>query len=143
MSELNHVLESITIIDGEGNISFKNYSPNLLAELNNRIIFKNPQRRDSLHLVNFNDNRWIIRDETKIVSFASLTQELEYELKAIFLSSVFIGRKRNFKTNIGKCKKSLRRCRCDTTDPADPRRYRRRTLKLYGTSMSEPLYRRT
>ena len=49
MSELNHVLESITIIDGEGNISFKNYSPNLLAELNNRIIFKNPQRRDSLH----------------------------------------------------------------------------------------------
>ncbi|MFW1967669.1 site-specific integrase [Acinetobacter guillouiae] len=97
MSELNHVLESITIIDGEGNISFKNYSPNLLAELNNRIIFKNPQRRDSLHLVNFNDNRWIIRDETKIVSFASLTQELEYELKAIFLSSVFIGRKRNFK----------------------------------------------
>ena len=42
-----------------------------------------------------------------------------------------------------KCKKSLRRCRCDTTDPADPRRYRRRTLKLYGTSMSKPGNRRT
>ena len=97
MSELNHVLESITIIDGEGNISFKKYSAELLEELNNRIIFKNHQRRDSLHLVSFNDNRWIIRDETKIVSFASLTQELEYELKAIFLSSVFLGRKRNFK----------------------------------------------
>ena len=93
MSELNHVLESITIIDGEGNISFKKYSAELLEELNNRIIFKNHQRRDSLHLVSFNDNRWIIRDETKIVSFASLTQELEYELKAIFLSSVFLGRK--------------------------------------------------
>lgn len=44
---------------------------------------------------------------------------------------------------IEKCKKSLRRCRCDTTDPADPRRYRRRTLKLYGTSMSKPWNRRT
>lgn len=97
MSDLNHVLESITIIDGEGNISFKKYSAEVLEELNNRIIFKNPERRDSLHQVSFNYNRWVKGDETKIVSFASLTQELEYELKAIFLSAIFLGRKRNYK----------------------------------------------
>ena len=57
MSDLHHVLESITIIDGEGNISFKEYSIELLEELNNRIIFKIPERRDGLHQVSFNDNR--------------------------------------------------------------------------------------
>ncbi|MCU4313055.1 site-specific integrase [Acinetobacter variabilis] len=97
MSDLNYVLESITIIDSGGNISFKKYSIELLKELNNRIIFKNPQRRDSLHLVSFNDKRWIMRDETKIISFASLTPELEYELKSIFLNAIFLGRKRSYK----------------------------------------------
>lgn len=97
MSDLHHVLESITIIDGEGNISFKEYIIELLEELNNRIIFKIPERRDGLHQVSFNDNRWVKRDETKVISFASLTQEFEYELKAIFLSAVFLGRKRNYK----------------------------------------------
>lgn len=97
MTNLHYVLDAITVIDNGGNISFKNYSENLINKINNKVILINPEKRCSLHEICFKDKRFSFENGLKPISFNSLSKEFEYELKAICLSLVFIGKKRDFK----------------------------------------------
>lgn len=97
MTDLYYVLDTITIVDGEGNISFNKYSEELIEEINNKVLLTNPQRRDSLHEIRFKDPRFTYGNGEKPISFKELSKFFEYELKAICLSIVFLGQKRDYK----------------------------------------------
>ena len=97
MSEINKILDVISIINDIGDISFKKYSKSLFNQVEELVVFNNPNRVDSLHKVKFIDKRWLMRDETKIISFEDLKLNFEYELKSIILGSLFLGQKRNYR----------------------------------------------
>ena len=97
MSEINKILDVISIINDIGDISFKKYSKTLFNQVEELVVFNNPNRVDSLHKVKFIDKRWLMRDETKIISFEDLKLNFEYELKSIILGSLFLGQKRNYR----------------------------------------------
>lgn len=97
MSDLHRILDIISIISLDGNISFQKFSNKLISELDNKIIFNNPNRRDSLHQIKFIDKRWLMRDQTKVLVFSSLNESFEYEIKSICLGMLFLGQKRNYK----------------------------------------------
>ena len=97
MSDLYKILDIISIINTEGDISFQEYSNTLVSDIYNMILFNNPNRRDNLHTIHFVDKRWVMRDQTEIFSFALLNESFEYEIKAICLGMLFLGQKRNYK----------------------------------------------
>ena len=97
MSDLYKILDIISIINTEGDISFQKYSNTLVSDIYNMILFNNPNRRDNLHTIHFVDKRWVMRDQTEIFSFALLNESFEYEIKAICLGMLFLGQKRNYK----------------------------------------------
>ncbi|TCB75658.1 site-specific integrase [Acinetobacter sp. ANC 4177] len=97
MSDLYKILDIISITNIEGDISFKKFSNNLIIDTYNMILFNNPNRRDELNKIHFFDKRWVMRDQTQILTFASLNESFEYEIKAICLGMFFLGKKRNYK----------------------------------------------
>lgn len=97
MSNIHKILDIISIINDTGDIAFKKYSKDLFREVEELIIFNNPNRVDSLDKVKFIDKRWLMRDETKSISFDGLNIIFEYELKSIILGSLFLGQKRNYR----------------------------------------------
>lgn len=66
-------------------------------KINSKVVLINPQRRDCLHEIQFKDPRFVFGISEKPISFASLSKDFEYELKAICLSMVFLGKQRDFK----------------------------------------------
>ena len=51
MSEINKILDVISIINDIGDISFKKYSKSLFNQVEELVVFNNPNRVDSLHKV--------------------------------------------------------------------------------------------
>ena len=90
MSDIYKILDIISIINTEGDISFQKYSNTLVSDIYNMILFNNPNRRDNLHTIHFVDKRWVMRDQTEIFSFALLNESFEYEIKAICLGMLFL-----------------------------------------------------
>lgn len=97
MSDLYKILDVISISNTDGDISIVKYSNSLLDTISNMIVFNNPNRKDDLNEVKFKDDRWVCRGQTTILSYASLGEKFKYEVKAISLALIYLGKKRDFK----------------------------------------------